>query len=516
MSATKIIDYLHDCRWCDFKKKIEDNQISSLNLEQLPFDNNRKLFIIGEVSFNDGDKRFFSMPLAIKEERPTDGKYLALGDGYYYTDATLEPDFWQSFTTFMNENNGKITFPNGWTLENSSIGGFANMMEEFPAEPSKALGVEQSNTTLKIGDGKLAFKLERMLDFSPELNSEFEMNDKLMRENAAFMPKTFGGLIWRRPDGSQAAGGIIQEFVKNKGDMWNYLQSMLQSKLRINYLIQRDLSAEDNPEFMQLIKTLSHRTKEMNTCLSKDDDAPEFKPEAADKKFIDAYEKQLRVLLFQTKRDIVEKLGNLPADIAEKAKKLIIHWEEYTNNFVTPRLEAIRSGAFPTQLNRVHGDFHLGQVMVTPDNDVRFIDFAGEPALPMRERKQKHLSVRDVAGMYRSIQGYLGAVAVEEYANKAPTPLIREERKNWGQKAIKPLISRASQEFLGDYQLSNPWLGLEVLRKNLYEVKYEVSQRPEMAYVPIGGLYDLFGDLPYDKSREFVNDNTISHDHRVG
>lgn len=513
MSATKLIEYLYNCRWCDFKKKIANDQIKSLNLEQLPFDDNKKLFIIGEATFEDETSSFFSMPLAIKEECPQQGNYLALGDGYYYTDATLEPDFWQSFAKLMNDNNGKITFPNGWTLENSSIGGFTNMMEELPSETSKALGVEQSNTTLKIGDGKLAFKLERMLDFSPELNSEFEMNDKLMREGATFMPQTFGGLIWRRPDGSQAAGGIIQEFVKNKGDMWNYLQDMLQERLRINYLIQRDLTAKDNQEFMLLIRTLSTRTNEMNSCLSKEDSSPEFMPETVDEKFIDAYEKQLKVLLFQTKREIVEKLGKLPEDISDKAKDLVINWETYTDNFVSSRLTAIREGNFPTTINRVHGDFHLGQVMVTPDNDVRFIDFAGEPALPMKERKQKHLSVRDVAGMYRSIQGYLGAVAVEEYAKRAPSESVRQERKTWGQKAIKPLIDSASRAFLGDHKLSDPWLSLEILRKNLYEVKYEVSQRPEMAYVPIGGLYDLFGGNSGGQTH--ANDNTYIPNSRV-
>ena len=151
--------------------------------------------------------------------------------------------------------------------------------------------------------------------------------------------------------------------------------------------------------------------------------------------------------------------------------------------------------------------------MVTPDNDVRFIDFAGEPALPMKERKQKHLSVRDVAGMYRSIQGYLGAVAVEEYAKRAPSESVRQERKTWGQKAIKPLIDSASRAFLGDHKLSDPWLSLEILRKNLYEVKYEVSQRPEMAYVPIGGLYDLFGGNSGGQTH--ANDNTYIPNSRV-
>ncbi len=504
MNTTKILNYIHECRWCDFKTKIENNQVTSLALEQLPFDNNNKLFVIGEVTLDDNTKRFFSMPLAIKETPPQKGNFLFLDDGYYYTDATIEPDFWQSFTQLMRENNGKITFPNGWSLESTTIYNSKDMLQEHKDETSKALGVEQSNTTLKIGDGKLAFKLERMLEFSPDINSEFEMNEKLMREEATFMPQTYGGLIWRTPEGVEASGGVIQEFVPNKGDMWNYLKSILQEKLRINYLIQRDITANDNPEFMDLIRTLSKRTKEMNECLSRPDEKEEFTPQLPDENFINIYEKNLQVLLYQTKRDIIEKLADLPTDTKEKAQDLIMHWEEYTHEFISPKLKAIREGKSTTLTHRVHGDFHLGQVMVTPDNDLRFIDFAGEPALPMRERKQKYISVRDIAGMYRSIKGYLGAVAVEDYTSNAPNQEIKEERKKWGLEAIKPLINEVSREFLGDHKLSDPWLSLEILRKNLYEVKYEVTSRPNYAYIPINGLADLFNKPSHDHANQNI------------
>ena len=75
---------------------------------------------------------------------------------------------------------------------------------------------------------------------------------------------------------------------------------------------------------------------------------------------------------------------------------------------------------------------------------------------------------------------------------KGPTEEIANERKAWAQKAIKPLIDTASKEFLGERTMAEPWLALEVLRKNLYEVNYEVASRPSMAYVPIMGLSELF------------------------
>lgn len=504
MSMENITDYLYDCRWCNFKEEIRQGRISDITLEKMPFDNGNKLFIIGEARLTDGETRYFSMPMAKKAAVMQEENRLVL-DGNIYTDALTEPDFFKSLMTLMDENNGSVTFPNGWRLERAAFGD-QKLVEEAKSEPSKALGVEQSNTTLNVGDGKLAFKLERMLEFSQEVNSEFEVNEKLMRENCGVMPKSFGGFVWRMPDGREASSGIIQEFVKNKGDMWNYLLDILDKELQVNYLRQRDLRAENNPEIMAMVRNLSLKTEEMGECFARPDSNPNFTPENVDESFIRKYEKQFEVLLYQTRRQIEANLERLPEPAHSQATKLLQNWDKTMPVFVEERLERIRSSSDKGTINRVHGDFHLGQVMVTPDNDLRFIDFAGEPALPMKERKQKHIYIRDTAGMYRSIKGYLGAVAVENFAAQAQDELSARRRKDWAAKAIKPLIDRASQTFLGKKTMNDPWLSLEVLRKNLYEVNYEVGNRPAMAYVPISGLSELMG---YNTPQP-ANENNLS------
>ena len=505
MNTKKIIAYLSKTRWCDFKENIEKDEIKNLQLTALPFDNNQKAFVVGTVNFTDDrPQKFFSMPLSIKKEAPEDDRNFISDDkGNYYTDALLEPDFWSSFTKLLKEHNGKITFPNGFTLESATIGK-DDMFLELPSETSKPLGVEQSNTTLKVGNSKVAFKLERMLDFSDGINSEFEMNEKLMREQGSFMPKTYGGLIWRNKEGLEASGGIVQEFVKNKGDMWNYLQNILQQRLEENFKRGTTLTPSANQDIITLVTTLSKRTQEMKETLGKEDSAPEFSPEKVSPSFLRQYEKNLSVLLYQTKNVIKENVHKLPSDIAHKAEYILNNWEPLTSSFVEAQISAIKTEQDQGTLHRVHGDYHLGQVMVTPDDDIKIIDFGGEPALPMSERKQKYISVRDIAGMYRSIKGYLGAVAVEEFASRAPTEEIKQERKIWGKKAISPLINNISATFLGSQKLSDPWLSLEILRKNLYEVKYEVSERPSMAYVPVQGLSDLFASIP----PQAINENT--------
>lgn len=236
---------------------------------------------------------------------------------------------------------------------------------------------------------------------------------------------------------------------------------------------------------------ISRKTDEMLTCFSRDDDNPNFTPEKVSPGFIRNYEKQLSVLLYQTRKNIAENIDNLPEDSKHKAQKLLDNWPELTGSFVQKQMDLIKANQDSGYICRVHGDFHLGQVMVTEDNDLCFVDFAGEPGIPIEQRKQKHIYVRDIAGMYRSIGGYLGAVSVEEFAAGAGSPELIQERKQYAQKAVAPLINAASNTFLGKNSLKNPWLSLEVFRKNLYEVNYEVCYRQQMAYVPINGLSAL-------------------------
>lgn len=501
-----LTNYLYECRWCNFKEEIRQGRVTGFSLETMPYDESNKLFVLGRADFTEGESRYFSMPLARKAAMPQEQNVLVI-DGEIYTDAALEPDFWASLIKMMQEHQGQVRFNNGWTLENWDIGHSADIAPHAQ-ETSRALSVEQSNTTINVGHGKLAFKLERMLEFSHEMNSEFEMNEKLMREDCGVMPKTFGGLVWRRPDGSSASSGIVQEFVKNKGDMWNYALEYLDERLKQAFMTGRGLSPAENEEFIGLVRNLSAKTTEMSECLTRADDNPNFAPEPVTENFIHNYEKQMQLLLRKTKTQISENLDRLPEPSRSQAARLLANWDESTANFVNERINQLMLSENKGTLNRVHGDFHLGQVMVTPENDLRFIDFAGEPDLPMEQRKQKHIYVRDVAGMYRSLKGYMGAVAVENFAASAQDVASAEERKAWAQKAISPLIEKVSREFLGDRSLNDPWLSLEILRKNLYEVNYEMGNRPTMAYVPISGLGDLLHTPPSTAANQNMKSGT--------
>ena len=482
------LDYLYNQRWCNFKQEIQNQSIKNITYDHIDFDNGQKKLVIGKVEIQDQKDRYFMMPLA-KADPQTSAETIKIGNEQYQ-DAVQQNDFWASFMQYLEESGNTIKIPGGWTLEYHNLG-HEDIIQKVKTAQSKPLNVEQSNTTIVVGDKELAFKLERMLDFTKDITPELEMNEKLMRENSSIMPPTYGYLLLHNDKGEQSSSGIIQKFVSNKGDLWNYSVAYLKDKLQQSYLTQTTPTPENNPEFMGLMQRLNQKTDEMLENLSREDSNPNFTPEKITPTFIRNYEKQLSVLLYQTHRNIAENINNLPEDSKNKAQKLLDSWSELTNGFVQKQINLINKNPDSGYICRVHGDFHLGQVMVTNDNDLCFIDFAGEPGLPIEQRKQKHIYVRDIAGMYRSVNGYLGAVAVEEFADNTQSPELRQERKEYAQKAITPLINTASNTFLGKNSLKNPWLSLEVFRKNLYEVNYEVCNRPQMAYVPINGLSDL-------------------------
>ena len=490
MSNLKNIkDYLYNQRWCNFKSEISNGQVCNITFNTAAFGKD-KILAVGRVEFADKKERCFMMPLK-RAKDPADKNSVKL-NGVTYKDAVAEKDFWTSLVSHFEKNRNRIDFPCGWHLEFEATS--ASVLKDCKNEASRPLGVEQSNTTVVVGDKRLAFKLERILAFSENENPEFEMNKKLMRDQSLVMPQTYGFLVLYNDKNQKASSGIIQEFVKNKGDMWNYSLKYIKEKLYRGYADHVLLNKNNCPEFMALIDRLGQKTQEMLDCLSQKDDNPAFTPQQADAAYLRTYQKQMEVLLYQTKRNIADNLENLPEPSKTQTRKLLKNWDGLTSKFVSRQIKKIRNSPAPETICRVHGDFHLGQVLVTEENDLKFTDFAGEPALPLEQRKQKHIAVRDYAGMYRSLDGYLGAVAIEDFAAETTDAAEAAKRRQYAQKALKPLINEASRRFLGRHTLDNPWLSLEIFRKNLYEVNYEVCHRPQMAYIPISGLNKLFTD----------------------
>jgi maltose alpha-D-glucosyltransferase/alpha-amylase len=216
---------------------------------------------------------------------------------------------------------------------------------------------------------------------------------------------------------------------------------------------------------------------------------PAYDPEPIDGTSIGAWSERTARELDETLELVAERAPMLP-DAARAAA------EQARGRAAELRKEiaALAKGAVRAVRTRYHGDYHLGQVLVT-GNDFVITDFEGEPARSLEERREKATALKDVAGMLRSFD-YAATVAAHDYAADAHAEVA----------GIDALLAdwrdRARKEFLGSYrdalgdcaalpQGEAEVLGLlrlATLERLLYEVRYELKNRPEWAAVPLGAL----------------------------
>lgn len=506
----QLINYIHSQRWCGFKQAIAEGKVIDVNLDSVPFDNGQKFFTLGEATLENGEKKVFFMPLAIGH---LDGVESVNINGEEMFDATRAPDYWNKLTDFFKENKNKVTFSNGAFVKYFPIGEQDVVKNNFNAT-SKPLNVEQSNTTIKVGDSEIAFKQDRMIESDFGVSTEVEMNAKLMEGKCSAMPKTYGAFIMKEPDGKVATIGIVQEFVPNRGDLWEFANHYLVAALK--EAETRKLNVIDPNEhraFIEMMKRLGNKTTEMSECLSKPNGNPDFEPEAIDATYLYGYRKNLDVLLYQTKETIQNNIENLSGETKSQTENLLRNWDNLTQSFVNKNISLLESGQEKSKIVRVHGDFHLGQVLVTKDGDLKFLDFAGEPGLPLTERKKKHPETRDVAGMYRSISGYLGPVVAETFAatgetvkraNGSDKNVTDPTKEAWANRAIASIIEHSTAAFMNGKSEQQPMMALEILRKNLYEVGYEVGNRPDLAHIPVKGLVGLLNGKSNERAQQMI------------
>ena len=176
--------------------------------------------------------------------------------------------------------------------------------------------------------------------------------------------------------------------------------------------------------------------------------------------------------------------------IRQRISPLLENWDKYINKFIQENISEISKRKRKGKLMRVHGDFHLGQVILSENNELKFIDFSGEPNLSFAKRKEKHPYMYDIAGMYRSINGYLEASVVIKYAIDEFGEL-NKDKLILGYKILHPVIEKLTESFLKPQNIDKQWLNLEILRRNLYEISYEISYRPKMLSVPVFNLLNL-------------------------
>jgi maltose alpha-D-glucosyltransferase / alpha-amylase len=382
-----------------------------------------------------------------------------------------------------------------------------------PSEPTP-LHAEQSNTAVRFGD-RLLLKLFRRL--SEGVNPELEIG-RFLTERARFehTAPLAGALEYRVPKREPVSVGLVQGFVPNEGDTWSYTLDQVAQYLERALLRPEPADAvpapplsllklieEDPPPlvtemvggYLETARLLGRRIAELHRALASDGDDPSFAPEPFTLLHQRSLYQSMRNLVARNFRLLRDRMSTLPADAAADAARLAraeAQVLEACRAIVGVRLSGMRI--------RSHGDLHLGQVLRT-GSDFVVIDFEGEPARPLGERRLKRSPLRDAAGMLRSF-GYAAQVALRAAPERGvahPPDLPRLERwvRYWRAWVGSAFLRAYLQRMDGTSLLPSGQKELAVLlrfllfEKSVYELGYELDNRPAWAAIPIRGVLDL-------------------------
>jgi trehalose synthase-fused probable maltokinase len=338
------------------------------------------------------------------------------------------------------------------TVEFRPVEGFAGLGREL--QEAHLVGAEQSNTSL-VFDDELILKVFRRLE--PGVNPELEML-RFLTEHSFDHIAALGG--WYAYSGGplSATLGILQEFVSEGEDGWE--------------LALREI-AEDPDRFLARVHLLGEVTGEMHTVLGADTGEPAFSPETPS----------------------VESLGLLTATVDEEIESVFLALPEDDEQLapilgrgeeVREQLRMLTHAGSVGKVIRTHGDYHLGQTLWS-EGDWVILDFEGEPARALVERRRKRSPLRDVAGMLRSF-AYVAIAAELERGTPAPDGWEEQARSQFLEgyldtvdPSLMPAGSLAIERLLAVFELE----------KAVYELRYELDNRPGWVRIPVAGIQRL-------------------------
>ncbi len=369
---------------------------------------------------------------------------------------------------------------------------------------SKILKADQSNTAIIYND-QFFFKFYRKIE--NEINPDLEIV-RFLSENTNFRnaPKYAGSIEYRDNEGKTTVFGLLQEKVENQGDSWVmtidsvgrfYERIMAKAKKeKLPKLINRDaITFEEAPEliqefigrgFYERVVRLGQRTAEMHLALASDKSTPPFSPEY----FTANYQRSLYSTLRKLLRDRFKLLEQTMPKLDQETQKLgkeVLEMEdtilECFSLIYQTRINAIKT--------RIHGDYHLGQVLFT-GKDFIIIDFEGEPGFSFSERRLKKSPLKDVAGMMRSFHyAAFGKILLNENYREKDIEFLEQWAEQW-QHYVSRFYLGAYLEKMGmgkslssdDEVLIRTYL----LEKAVYELGYELNGRPDWVNIPLRGI----------------------------
>lgn len=463
--------------------------------------------VLLEVNFKEAFFQNYFMPISFMAEEELDTNTIIArvkmnGQEGFLVDALHQEDFrkllFDKIVSSGDKTDVKVKFHKGEKLT------------ETEYKSSKFMGVEQSNTSI-IYNNTLVLKIFRRIYTST--NPDYEIS-RFLTETMDFKssPAYTGSINVALSEGNVTLG-MMQELVPNQGDAWHFMldetdrifDNLKHKKIKISKLpdieLFKRLKINEIPHeiidwsglsiFLR-IHTLATRTAEMHIALGGDTHDTAFTPTTYNGDYT-VWLKNRLTYQFQNRLNILENnLHKLDGLALELANQFLDNKKEIRKLFLDFNWTKMKSERI-----RIHGDYHLGQVLVNGD-DFYILDFEGEPESTIRDRKVKQPPLKDVAGMFRSFHYSIYATI---FNNKDKYPYEQKELFQAGEILFKYFVGVFLQTYTEVAQAGNLNIGYRkeidfllkycLLEKAVYELGYELNSRPRWAVIPLTGIASI-------------------------
>lgn len=511
--------YLNSCRWFGGKARV----IQSVSVKEsviLPIKNRVGAILIIEVSYNEGLNEYYQLPVSfvpqefsdmLSSQHPQslimtaslDGQEGCLIDAMFIEEVRAV-----IFNTMAKKKRVK---ENGSEFIGFSEKYVAKKLKENNNEmTSRILSAEQSNTSV-IYEKDFFYKVYRKLD--QVLNPDLEIT-RFLTDVAKFqqVPQYAGHLELKKEGKPSFVLGMMQELVANQGDAWTYMQDAINRYYeRVSMLSENEKSAPalkgnlTNPVVFEKIpekikdfiggapaeraSLLGIRTAEMHIALASHPDEKGFEPEAFSLHYQRSLYSSLQTLVRSTYQSLEKNLSKLPESFQQEAEDIKGLRKDVLNS-----MKKIYAHKIDAMKIRTHGDYHLGQVLFT-GKDFIILDFEGEPARSFSERRLKRSPLRDVAGMIRSFHyaAYSGLFKNEQFIHDTGD-YLEEWAEQWYHYMsgfyIKAYLDKAKGHSFIPTDADDFAVLMQtfLLEKAIYELNYELNNRPDWAIIPMKGI----------------------------
>ena len=443
-------DWLVAQRWFASKRQ----EVTHLHVvEAVPLRTESPMLVLAllEAVFPAGTHETYQVPLGLRPE--SEGwteRVICAAEGFTVYDGLADPAFGRELLHRMRSDS-EVTVEEGvlgfhWAPSaSSSLGGTVDV---------RPVGVEQSNSSIVFSD-ELILKAFRRVE--PGENPELEL---LRFLSARGFPNIAALAGWYDFEGRRvdATLGILQEYLAGARDGWELVLDQL---------------ASDPDGLLAQVRALGEVTGELHTALGSEATDPAFSPDEPS----------------------MESLSILTANVDEQIERVFVELPETPateplmgrGQDVRERLQLLSHIGAGGKVIRTHGDLHLGQTLLTPDRGWAILDFEGEPARSLPERRLKRSPLRDVAGMLRSFSYAAagskilrGVEAPEDWEDRAREAYLEGYREKVEPSLLPPGV-QATEQLLTVFELE----------KVVYELRYELNNRPDWVAIPVAGIVRL-------------------------